>query len=275
MYARCLPMSFQRSFGDVATCENRAALGCSNEAAIAGEGFLPSAVEDCAQEISGSDCDSFVFPTQAGPRCAQMATNPAGHLGAPCSVGLQCASGVCAPGPDDSSGCGTCSPPTNVDDACAVTCSYGQFCDLSTGACSQPGKLGARCDADTPFMCEAGLICHGAVCKGLLFEGDACDDASLADSVCDSQRELVCDGLRCVKWQPTVVGLGQPCNAEDGVTICGARSYCDTIGSSTKYTCVPEIPDGGHCNGFDQNHCLFPMECIDEQCALPDPPTCK
>src|SRR4051812_22320416 len=79
MYASCLPMNFQQSFGDIDPCQSRLLLDCSNETLIIGESFTGARVEDCAREISATDCDAFVFPHQAGPLCAKMATNPAGH----------------------------------------------------------------------------------------------------------------------------------------------------------------------------------------------------
>jgi hypothetical protein len=98
-------------------------------------------------------------------------------------------------------GTATCRPSsTDCKQNPTVSCAAGQTCDLVTGTCYTPAKLGASCAA-TP--CDRAAYCSGGVCVAVEPVGAAC----ASDAECASAK---CESGSCVAYSPAAASWCGP-----------------------------------------------------------------
>jgi hypothetical protein len=212
---------------------------------------------------------------EANNHCAafQCPNYPPGDLpvGAPCLVGIQCASLWCsgtavtaASGATagDAIQCGTCADRLAEGAACVVgtdLCDVGLSC--FQGTCRPRASAGGACtswsDCASPNACKST-----GVCGPVAVQGQPCSAST------DCTTDVGCDAITkvCV---PLV--FAQPGGACDGdVYRCEAGS-CDL----TTNLCPTIIPDGTPCDPSDPSVvCDDYARCFEGVCQIPPPDTC-
>src|SRR5258708_39387835 len=150
-YDGCAAFFVTYAYGDVATCQSRAILGCTNYPSAPGSTLTTDQIETCAKALQGAACDVILNGgINSLPEC-----NIKGTLdnGKPCASNFQCSSGFC---PTGASNCGTCAPTTKSGDACVNnSCSGGLTC--VTDASGANGKCLGYVDAGADCGLPAGV----------------------------------------------------------------------------------------------------------------------
>src|SRR5262249_22726301 len=115
----CSPFFLTYSYGDLATCQSRAVVGCSSFPTAPGSTLTAAQIESCANALKNASCSALLDDgISTLPECDLKGTLDNGKS---CAQNFQCSSGFC---PLGSNGCGTCAPKTKAGDACVSgTCS--------------------------------------------------------------------------------------------------------------------------------------------------------
>lgn len=283
----CAAPFVQISYGNVATCKERAKLDCMQAAASPNTAATPPDIAACAAAAQTAQCTALLnndWPSACAPKSGGVAD------GAPCGNDSQCKSGFCGLN-DDKEVCGVCAAKPAEGAACVRgRCPMGLVCSDDDSTCVKPVAVGGACDPKK--ACAAGSSCYGGKClAAVATEGGDCDNEG-AGPDCDGAKGLICLAKKCVKI--TVVAAGQECGFKiegtgttakiAGFNACEKSGWCKGIdfgATPPKFTgtCEPAAADGAACIA-DANYakgpgCIEPAECVNGKCTLPDAATCK
>lgn len=237
---QCEPLVAPVRYGTVSICSEKSAERCKNLMRLPDVSDTPETLRECAEKFVDYNCGG-TFQEACFPKGAS-------GLGEQCTVNGQCESRRCiwASGAD----CGTCGLWKQEGEVCSVTyqdCAPGLTCLAVTKTCGKQLPLGAGCgDRDD---CDGPLVCLSGKCSNPLGEGQVC-----AESVCDTQQLLACDGAKCVKFE--VVGAGQSCT----FAVCAYGSECDS-----NEVCALQPGEGEPCGSLG---CPSPYGCRGGVCTL-------
>jgi hypothetical protein len=258
----CSAAGFQKRWPDLATCETREKLACTDALAAKGTANTPSHTATCATALAMGTCGAFL----SGVMPPQQCLSPAGASsdGSPCSFNAQCKSAFCAIA--KTSLCGTCQEPPAVGQSCANNgCGPTMLC-TGTMACQIPVGVGGAC-AKASLPCAVELACVGETATAMgscvtqvATLGAACDHTLRVAANCDTAQGLTCDNTtdQCV-MQP-IVPAPQQCGFINGVlNACASGAAC--FGTTTQ-TCVAPAADGTACDTAAGPDCEFPSKCI-------------
>lgn len=253
----CRALFLVISYGDVATCEAVETARCNAALALDGVTATPDDISACAGAIEGQSCDGFSYSRPAACDAAARGSRPDG---APCAVGMQCASAVC--GDRDATGCGRCfeelaeGEPCDPEYAAPSYCGDGLFCH-DTGICMREVESGGACEGGK--VCAGALQCIAWTCAEPAQLGAPCDSDE-----CNLVMGLTCDpgsntcapapfagpGEKCLDmttYTYTFCKAGSTCNLTTGICEAGAQvgQACDEVTKPSK-SCVP----GAQCVNF-------------------------
>lgn len=249
----CFTLRVGQSFGDIATCRDRTALGCVARLGLAGMGKKPADVRTCGAALSGGDCNALrgdLVPSACLPKKGTLAA------GTTCYDDSQCASAFCE---GFSLLCGgKCKDAAIQGAACSGATGCGRALVCSADVCERPPPAGVDDLCTTTDGCAVGLYCFEGNCKKSAGEGEACDPASKTAPGCNTDAGLLCVSGKCVK-----IKLGPPgaaCdNAFSGPNQC-SKSDC------FEGKCRAFAADGGECIGTVK--CLSPAQCDRGVCKM-------
>jgi hypothetical protein len=250
----CFPGLVGTGFGSVATCAERIAIDCANEASAPGTGFTPEYARSCATAYDDASCAEV--PALGLGECVA----PSGSLGTgeKCANNTQCQTGYCR---GDGSGlCGACANRLEGGAKCDQdpgACPVGSACSANS-QCVALGKAGDPCSPDLP--CVNLLICVEGHCDLGQSAGESCETVP-----CAVPQQLACDKtMTCHLYK-----IGAPGDACENVgmdyVICGGGSEC-----SNDKICVAAGQDGAACGGTDGTACQNPARCVSGTCQLAD-----
>lgn len=236
----CSPFGMQATFGDVATCKTRFALGCTQTFSFPGTSATPAGTEACAKALPSISCDDLI----AGNLGGDCATKPGTVAnGGACGDDAQCTSTFCARAPD--SQCGTCSDVSTAGGACTNgACSAGLTCPKGGSTCQKPvaGQIDAACQSQADCDLAHGVGCNTNDNKCLKLEISS-DGSCGADSITPSK-----------------------------FTVCPANGSCDALLGGS---CHAAAADGASCSTGDTGPtCMSPAKCVSGKCTLPDANAC-
>jgi hypothetical protein len=275
--AKCTPFALTLAYGDMATCQMRAAIPCPSALSASGTKMTPSDLESCVAAVNMETCDEALDNPQPSA-CSIPGTIAAG---AACGSDWQCSTGFCQL--TAGSLCGTCAtrampgqtgpdggPVCLVDTQCAATTVCGG------GKCVSPGMAGATCGMGSP-PCLHTLTCIGGKCATPLALGAACTMAT----DCDGSKGLYCDPKTkaCVQEQTaTATQACNPVNAMAATLVqCSSGAECDNLTAQGMGTCHPPAMDNATCGpGIP---CTAPAVCLKSSagaltCQLPNAGSC-
>jgi hypothetical protein len=276
----CSPADLSRRFGDVATCEAREALACSNGVAAPDTGTTPGTALACGEALTALTCADFLG------KDPPAACFPPGPNSGTCAFAAQCSTSFCSVGANAL--CGVCQAQPAVGASCAASgCGQTLVCDGNDHLCAMPVAANGACNPTLP--CDHGLACVGdtkttnGTCKPVLTTvGAACDQTRKTRANCSGDDGLTCNTNtnKCVA-QP-LVAAGAPCGPISGVqTDCSAGASCVIPSNKTIGTCVAPAIDGAACDTKAGPDCLTPARCIPAAppgtagtCQLPGSKSC-
>jgi hypothetical protein len=289
--AVCNPSALQVDFGGSQTaCVSAIATLCTVFENAQGSAYTMTQIQACTTAIK-SITTCVNVPTPGGP--CQFAGPAEG--GAPCGVGPQCASQMCATG---GRACGTCTSVAGAGQDCAgtsgATCDVGLVCDLATHKCSTIVGDGGMCDMTHACAGGFGCVTTGVRDAGPMpgkcqplgtAVGTACARFNIGTPACWDQTGLFCSAAgQCTQY--TYVGAGMQCGEMDGgaaYNVCSNASKC--IGADGGATfgpgmCVPSLPSGAPCTLGQEPGCTLPEVCVapagtrSGNCTLPNETNC-
>lgn len=257
--SKCTPFALQVAYGDMSTCQMRAAISCPSALGATGTKMTTSDLEQCVQAINAETCDEALDNPQPSA-CSIPGTVAAGGA---CGSDWQCSTGFC----QLTAGtlCGTCASRAMpgmagpdggrvclVDAQCAAT----SVCNTA-GDCVTPGMKGATCSNTAP--CLRTLACIGGTCATPLALGATC--AAATD--CDGSKGLYCD-LKATPHtckQTGTAAAGGMCGVvSGGLVACTSSSQCDNFNMQGQGTCHAPAADNATCGpGIP---CTAPAACI-------------
>lgn len=234
--ADCSRAELSLRYLDLPTCLRVVAASCDEAAGLPGA-LPPSA--GCAAAIAATACADLYDPLASVPACATRGT---GARGASCSLGRQCASGICVGGADGDA-CGRCAGPYGEGAPCDdfAECASGLVC---RGECVLEGLPHHPCE--TTQDCVDGLWCSAGACAPRVADGEPCE----SDDAC--ARGHRCADARCA---PRGTTPGDACAAPSD---CAFPASC--FGGGCR---VPT--EGEPCSG----RCASPFVCLRGECAKP------
>jgi hypothetical protein len=266
----CAPYVGQILYGDRATCEARAALGCMLDFEVPDTNHTTTDMVACAHDAAGARCEDLLvnnLPTSC------LIKPGARRNGANCASSWQCMSTHCERTSGD---CGVCAPRAAATGPCTVDegCTMGLVC--AAQKCVAPGALNAACGDAAP--CRADLYCSAVskTCATPLGPGGSCDGDSNA---CDFRQGVACNGFASAPRCETVAAAkgGESCGiVNNTLTLCVVLNSCNGISLvplQTMGTCPNPAGDGQQCN--DNVHCMAPANCVGGLCRLPSTAACN
>ena len=260
----CSPFLLELSYGDLATCEARVALGCSPSTFDSpGSTTKPIDTVACSDAFAATSCDDL-YGRKLPAGCD---FNP-GTLanGMVCGREVQCASGYCGKQGDI---CGVCTTPAAAGAACKESedCEPGLAC--AQDKCAAIGGVGATCDAAAP--CKVGLPCSGGKCIMPLGAGQPCDPAS---PTCDLLKGLGCN-MMGICQQVKIAAAGEACGLQGTDYIaCKGGAFCK-MAMGGAGTCLAPAADGAACDEVAGPKCLPGARCSGAVCVLSDGSSCN
>jgi hypothetical protein len=277
----CSAADFERRFPDLATCEAREKLQCTDGLSAPHTAVDTKTADACTTALAAESCMSFVYdvspPAQCNPQSGPTAD------GAACAFSSQCRSTFCAVA--STSLCGTCQEPPTAGTSCANNgCGPAMVCVASTMQCQVPGAASAACSAQLP--CATGLACVGATttamgtCMQQVATADlACDNTLKTAPDCDPSAGLTCNTMTKTCVQQPIVAAGQPCGLVNNVpTACAGGARC--FGAAGAKMCVAPAADGAACDTMVGPDCIAPARCVTGgtgtagTCLLPGSQSC-
>ena len=264
--SNCAAPLITTSYGDVATCQARAKLGCMPSLTAPGTSATPDKLDKCATAFASGTCDALFsrdMPSACIPDPGKLAN------GAACGDDSQCTSTYCKK--PAGMVCGVCGMRSTAGGACAVNedCDYKLAC--ANMVCVAYGAVGASCDAGHP--CADPNVCKAGTCATPAGAGQACTPTASGGD-CDQTKGLFCNPQTRVCAQATFAGAGQPCGiVNGGFTACSAGGTCK-LGAGVSGTCSAPAADGAACDPANGVGCVAPAECVNSVCKLPDPASC-
>ena len=280
----CSPADLEKRFGDLATCETRETLACTEALAAPMTGNTPSATLACSDAIGAESCPDF-FSKVPPTAC----TTQIGPGSGACGFSAECATGFCGVATDAL--CGTCAPQPAIGDACAtIGCGQDLVCVAATSLCQSPVVANGACSRDLP--CADGLTCVGAnaqtsttgLCTPEVTTANgACDPKHKTGADCSADAGLACDTTTTTCVAQPLVAAGMVCGPINGITTkCSGAATCVIPGNQTTGTCVAPAADGATCDTVAGPTCFTPARCVSTTaggtagtCQLPGSPTCQ
>jgi len=266
----CTPFNVTLTYGDEATCEQRAVLACMPALGAAGSTLSSTQVDQCAQAIKAETCEQFLDNDQ--PSACTYTGSLA--LGATCGTDSQCSTGYCRLGLVG--GCGVCAtraqagqtgtdgglPACLTDGDCVATL----VCAM--GVCVGPSPIGAACGLQQP--CQRTLACVSGKCSAPVPVGSACT----LPTDCDGAHGAACNTNTRTCVAIATATSGQPCGiVNGGLTDCVGGATCGQVSATLTGTCHQTAADNAPC-GPDIG-CMAPAVCAaGARCTLPNPTTC-
>jgi hypothetical protein len=260
----CSAADMQRRWPDVATCEAREKLACTQALAAPKNANNPSHEEACASALAKDTCDAYLSGVEPPMACLP----PKGTLanGAACSFAGQCMSSFCAVAPG--SLCGTCANEPAVGDSCAMQgCGPTMNC-VGNMTCQIPVASGGQCGRDLP--CIEGQSCVGATMTAMgtcmaqgTTAGATCDARQMTGPNCSAAAGLTCDTTNNQCAMQPLVPAGQTCGVINGLLVgCLAGASCNRATGSATGTCVAPAADGAACDSANGPFCTTPAKCV-------------
>lgn len=267
--SRCVPVTLNVVWGDMATCVARVKLSCM-EQFLSGSNSKPEDVTGCGRAFEAQSCSGATAPDlvkECQPKPGSRASGTA------CGNDWQCQSTFCKK--SGGQACGTCATRIKVGESCESGCELGLVCaqtSLTERRCVVPGAAGASCYSSE--ACSGSLTCESRVCTEptYLGAGMACDPAR---SKCDYRQGLFCNTTTRVCAQAKYAKPGEACGTQpDGtLAVCTGGASCPD-GLGTNKVCVAPAMDGGTCNPTMDVGCISPASCSSNVCKLPDTAAC-
>ena len=261
----CSAADMQRRWPDIATCESRRKLACTQALAAPENANSPSHEEACAAAIAKDTCDAYLSGVEPPMEC--LPPNGTAANGAACSYAGQCASSFCAVAPG--SLCGTCANEPAAGDSCATQgCGPTLNCVGSTMICQIPVASGGQCSKDLP--CTEGQSCVGATMTAMgtcmpqgTTVGASCDARQMTGPNCSPAAGLTCGTTTNQCAIQPLVAAGQPCGVTNGLFVgCLAGASCKRATGSATGTCVAPAADGAACDSTNGPSCTTPAKCV-------------
>jgi hypothetical protein len=264
----CAPALISLNYGDVATCQARAKIGCLPSLMAPSTSATPDKLDGCASALTSASCDALFVrdtPKACIPDPGKLANGTA------CGDDAQCVNAYCK----KASGqvCGVCSMRAAAGGACTIAddCDYKLTC--ASSVCVTPGAVGAVCDGGHP--CAAPNVCKGGTCAAPGEAGASCTP-SAGGGDCDLPKGLFCNPQSMVCAQLTFAAPGAACGFVGGnVVACSGGARCKTSTASPfSGTCLAPAADGAACDATNGPDCVAPAECVNGACKLPSPASC-
>ncbi len=266
----CTPFNVTLTYGDEATCEQRAVLACVPALGAVGSTLNPSQVDQCAQAIKAESCEQFLDNDQ--PSACTYTGSFA--LGATCGTDSQCTTGYCRLGLPGA--CGECAVraqagqtgPDGGRPACLSDADCMATLVCAMGVCVGPSPAGATCSLQQP--CQRTLACVAGKCAAPLPVGAAC----ALPTDCDVTHGAACNTITKTCVAIATAASGQPCGiVNGGLTDCIGGATCGNVSPTLQGTCHQTAADDAPC-GPDIG-CLAPAVCAaGARCTLPSPANC-
>jgi len=263
---KCVSLFVKQAWGDVATCETRVKLSCTDEVAAPDSGYSPSAVAGCIAAVQGASCTALLDNTVVG--CQLPGTRADGLA---CGFGSQCKSGFCR----KAGTCGVCGARPAAGDACNENgdCVTGLVCNGDNGKkrCVAPVAAGQTCSATQP--CVSGQSCKVGTCTALAGAGQQC----WGEGSCDIAQSLFCNTGPKLCQIAKMAAPGEACGFVDGnLYLCTAGGECrGTSVLNPRGVCSSTAADGVACGGAQALSCFGPATCEQGSCKLPNAAACK
>jgi hypothetical protein len=269
-YQGCSAALISFAYGDIASCQTRAALQCKTRLASPDQGNSPSNIEGCVAKVPQISCQNLYsgdVPSECLPPAGARAA------GAACGDDAQCQSAFCAV--DTDRVCGTCQTAPAAGAPCAGgRCGPGFVCNTQT-KCVRPGAVSSACDGASP--CTFGLACFKGKCVAAPGDGAPCDPLGATNPTCDFTQALYCDVSSHACRQAPFGKAGDACGLVDNAyRACIGTTYCNATTALGKGTCQPKAADGAACSTDVSAGapCLAPAVCNGGTCVIGDPATC-
>ncbi len=256
----CDVRSLEYFYGDDERCDEAVRRFCDYELHAPSGGDTQETLAKCAEGVSSVDCNDW-YVGLVGDACY-----PKGQLanGQPCGLRAQCASYFCKI--PEGEPCGVCRPIPEEGDSCPDNqCARGFVCDRFK-KCRKLSRESELCADDRG--CRAGLACgYDGLCHKPAATGDACDGTWYTAPGCNWRIGDGCVSGTCKKTP--LKKEGEACVSRADC----AGGYCD----STTSRCVLFKSVGDRCERSSKygNTCLYPGECIDGRCEIPDLTKCR
>jgi hypothetical protein len=273
----CSPADLSRRWPDLATCEAREQLACTDALAAPKTANTPAHEETCGGDLATQACDAFLSGVEPPAGC--LAPKGTAANGATCSYAAQCSSGFCAI--PSSSFCGTCADEPAAGASCASSgCGPTMNCVGTAMTCQVPVAAGGQCSRDLP--CIEGESCVGATATAMgtcmaqgTTVGATCDARQMTAPSCSTAAGLTCDSSTSTCAMQMLVAAGQTCGIVNNVVVaCLAGASCQRATGSATGTCVAPAADGAACDATNGPFCTFPAKCIGGTCQLPGATSC-
>ena len=263
----CFPESFDRGWGDVATCGEVQTIECKRRLAARGTKETAAATSSCAEGLATISCDG-VLPAACFVANGTLPNNTQ------CVFGSQCQGGSCWQ--MHPAFCGICTDASPEGGGCITSDNCASPLECRFGTCFRPGSLGkgASCGEMLP-RCQFPLVCLGddkgvpGTCSDPLQHGFGCAGSPHANQ-CDQAKGLVCDaGTKACRPFVPRPRPGEPCatNACNGSATCGPDLICYRL---------PRQGESCEVGGMD---CLPPAACMPtsagEKCVILDVAQCE
>ncbi len=271
----CSSADLAKRWPDLATCEAREKLACTDALGAPATASTPSTVDACSSALATQTCDAALSGVAPPTACLTQA-GPAAN-GAACAFAAQCASAFCSIA--TSSSCGVCATSPVAGDSCAAqSCGQTLVCS-SAMVCVAPVALAGSCSKSMP--CGVGLSCVGSttttngtcMAEGAT-AGVTCDPRRMTGAACNAADGLTCDTATNTCVTQPLAQAGQPCGLiGTTVTACGGGATCEGTASSS--VCVAAAVDGAACDAVNGPACEFPARCVANTCQLPGAMACK
>jgi len=273
----CSAADLQRRWPDLATCESREKLACTQALTAPKTANNPTHEDACASDLGSETGDAYLSGVTPPPGC--VVPKGPGADGSTCSYPAQCSSGFCAI--PTGSFCGTCAAAPVAGASCATQgCGQTMNCVASTMTCQAPVLAGGACSRDLP--CIEGTACVGAtmtamgscVAQGTTV-GATCDARTMTGPNCSLAAGLTCDTSTTMCAMQPLVAAGQTCGVVNNVFVgCLAGAACNRATGSMTGTCVAPAADGAACDATAGPFCTFPARCVSGTCQLPGSQSC-
>ncbi len=262
---KCGAVRFQLAWGDESSCTSRKKLGCAERFAAPGVTQTPAELAACAAAMNDADCEDLAL----GKLPSECEVTGSLAKGDGCANDAQCASGFCRF--NVGSGCGSCAERGKDFASCSVSaeCAPGLLC--SSRSCKKPEKQGGFCSRSSD--CAPWLVCsQDGSCEKGAPAGSSCAGGGPSDVYgCDEWNGVVCNSLLMSCTAVTVRAVGAPCDGFNDV--CAAGATCTGFGGGE---CVAPPREGEACSTLGTTGgCLWPAQCANGECVLPDPEKCK
>jgi hypothetical protein len=266
----CTPFTLALTYGDDATCEQRAALACAPALGVVGSTLTASQIDQCAQAIAAESCEQFLDNDQPSACTYTGSLGP----GATCGTDSQCQSGYCRLGLPGA--CGACATRAQAGQpgvdggrpACLTDADCVATLVCAMGTCVAPAPAGVACGLAQP--CQRTLACVNGKCAPPVTLGGVCT----LPTDCDGAHGAACNTNTHTCVALGMARSGDPCGVINGLlTDCVGGATCSGVNATLQGTCHPPAADNAPC-GPDIG-CMAPAACTSgARCTLPSPTNC-